>query len=74
MCHLASFLVNYAVIGHGLTHVHGYFLCVPTFCRYDKGGHLFLPSYIMRIHGARKQREAIKRVPRNQLQPVFEVL
>ncbi|KAH0436080.1 hypothetical protein IEQ34_026487 [Dendrobium chrysotoxum] len=41
---------------------------------YDKGGHLFLPSYIMRIHGARKQREAIKRVPRNQLQPVFEAL
>ncbi|XP_020579959.1 DNA-directed RNA polymerase 1B, mitochondrial-like [Phalaenopsis equestris] len=41
---------------------------------YDKGGHLFLPSHVMRIHGAKKQREAIKRVPKNQLQPVFEAL
>lgn len=42
--------------------------------RYDKGGHLFLSSYIMRTHGARQQREAIKRAPRQQMQAVFEVL
>ncbi|KAK8964782.1 hypothetical protein KSP40_PGU012112 [Platanthera guangdongensis] len=41
---------------------------------YDKGGHIFLPSYIMRNHGSRKQREAIKRIPINQMQPVFEAL
>ena len=42
-------------------------------CSYDKGAHLFLPSYVMRTHGARQQREAVKRAPRNQLEPVFEV-
>ncbi|KAJ6807007.1 DNA-directed RNA polymerase 1B, mitochondrial-like [Iris pallida] len=41
---------------------------------YDKGAHLYLPSYIMRTHGSRQQREAIKRAPRGQLQPVFEAL
>ncbi|XP_020109467.1 DNA-directed RNA polymerase 1B, mitochondrial-like [Ananas comosus] len=41
---------------------------------YDKGAHLFLPSYIMRIHGARQQREAVKRAPRKQMQAVFEAL
>lgn len=41
---------------------------------YDKGAHLFLPSYVMRIHGARQQREAVKRAPRKQLQAVFEAL
>ncbi|XP_058187793.1 DNA-directed RNA polymerase 2, chloroplastic/mitochondrial-like isoform X1 [Rhododendron vialii] len=41
---------------------------------YDKGGHLFLPSYVMRTHGARQQREAIRKTPREQLQPVFEAL
>ncbi|XP_052729326.1 DNA-directed RNA polymerase 2, chloroplastic/mitochondrial-like isoform X2 [Vigna angularis] len=41
---------------------------------YDKGGHLFLPSYVMRTHGARQQREAIKRAPRKQLEPIFEAL
>jgi len=34
---------------------------------------LFLPSYVMRIHGAKQQREAVKRAPRKQLQAVFEV-
>jgi len=43
------------------------------FHSYDKGGHLFLPSYVMRIRGARQQREAVKRAPRKQLEPVFEV-
>jgi len=28
----------------------------------------------MRIHGAKQQREAVKRAPRKQLQPVFEVM
>ncbi|KAL3346622.1 hypothetical protein AABB24_025189 [Solanum stoloniferum] len=41
---------------------------------YDKGGHLYLPSYVMRTHGARQQREAVKRASRNQLRPVFEAL
>ncbi|PQM39425.1 DNA-directed RNA polymerase 2 chloroplastic/mitochondrial [Prunus yedoensis var. nudiflora] len=41
---------------------------------YDKGGYFFLPSYVMRIHGARQQREAIKRTPREQLEPVFKAL
>ncbi|MCD7470913.1 hypothetical protein HAX54_011150 [Datura stramonium] len=27
---------------------------------YDKGGHLYLPSYVMRTHGARQQREAVE--------------
>ncbi|KAI4351389.1 hypothetical protein L6164_005758 [Bauhinia variegata] len=40
---------------------------------YHKGGHLFLPFYIMRTHGSRQQREVVKRAPRKQLQPVFEV-
>ncbi|XP_050380024.1 DNA-directed RNA polymerase 2, chloroplastic/mitochondrial [Argentina anserina] len=41
---------------------------------YDKGGHFFLPSYIMRIHGAKQQRIALKRTPREQLEPVFKAL
>ncbi|KAJ6794908.1 DNA-directed RNA polymerase 1B, mitochondrial-like [Iris pallida] len=41
---------------------------------YDKGGHLFLPSFVMRTHGARQQREAVKRAPRKQLQAVYEAL
>ncbi|XP_073001971.1 DNA-directed RNA polymerase 3, chloroplastic isoform X2 [Typha latifolia] len=41
---------------------------------YDKGGHLFLPSYIMRTHGAKDQQDAIRSVPRKQLQKVFEAL
>ncbi|BFG26451.1 hypothetical protein CerSpe_127250 [Prunus speciosa] len=41
---------------------------------YDKGGYFFLPSYVMRIHGARQQREAIKRTPREQLERVFKAL
>jgi len=43
------------------------------FYRYDKGAHLFLPSYVMRTHGARQQREAVKRAPKEQMQSVFEV-
>ncbi|ERN18503.1 DNA-directed RNA polymerase 1B, mitochondrial isoform X1 [Amborella trichopoda] len=41
---------------------------------YDKGGYLVLPSQIMRIHGAKQQREAVKNVPQKQLQNVFEAL
>ncbi|KAK2354811.1 DNA-directed RNA polymerase 1B, mitochondrial [Trifolium repens] len=41
---------------------------------YDKGAYLFLPSYVMRTHGAKQQRDAVKRAPKNQLDPVFEAL
>ncbi|KAK9750321.1 hypothetical protein RND81_02G187500 [Saponaria officinalis] len=41
---------------------------------YDKGAYLFLPSYIMRTHGARQQRDVLKRVPKEQLEIVFEAL
>ncbi|PKA46324.1 DNA-directed RNA polymerase 2, chloroplastic/mitochondrial [Apostasia shenzhenica] len=41
---------------------------------YDKGAHMFLPSYCMRTHGCRQQREAFKQTARNQLQPIFEAL
>lgn len=42
-------------------------------CSYDKGGHLFIPSYIMRTHGSKKQEHAVRNVPRKQMQKVFEV-
>ncbi|KAI4314037.1 hypothetical protein L6164_026980 [Bauhinia variegata] len=41
---------------------------------YDKGAYLFLPSYVMRTHGAKQQREAVKRAPKKQLERVFEAL
>ncbi|KAJ6899503.1 DNA-directed RNA polymerase 1B [Populus alba x Populus x berolinensis] len=41
---------------------------------YDQGAYFFLPSYVMRIHGAKQQRVAIKRASRNQLEPVFKAL
>uniref|UniRef100_A0A6N2N6W8 DNA-directed RNA polymerase n=1 Tax=Salix viminalis TaxID=40686 RepID=A0A6N2N6W8_SALVM len=41
---------------------------------YDKGGHLFLPSYIMRTHGSRQQQDAVRSVPGKQMQRVFEAL
>ncbi|XP_041010369.1 DNA-directed RNA polymerase 1B, mitochondrial [Juglans microcarpa x Juglans regia] len=41
---------------------------------YDRGAYLFLPSYVMRTHGAKQQREAVKRAPMNQLEPAFEAL
>ncbi|KAK7304137.1 hypothetical protein RJT34_15210 [Clitoria ternatea] len=41
---------------------------------YDKGGHLFLPSYIMRTHGSRKQQDVMKNVNGAQMQKVFEAL
>ncbi|KAF8658576.1 hypothetical protein HU200_059036 [Digitaria exilis] len=44
------------------------------FSIYDKGGHLFLPSYIMRTHGVKDQKDAIKSVHRKQLRKVFEVI
>ncbi|TYI43482.1 hypothetical protein ES332_A01G173500v1 [Gossypium tomentosum] len=40
---------------------------------YDQGAYLFLPSYVMRTHGAKQQRESVKRTPMNQLEPVFEM-
>lgn len=44
------------------------------FFRYDKGGHLFLPSYVMRTHGSRKQVDTMRNIPGRQMQKVFEVL
>ncbi|KAJ0862263.1 putative DNA-directed RNA polymerase [Helianthus annuus] len=41
---------------------------------YNRGGYLFLPSYIMRTHGAKQQRDVVKRTPKKQLEPVFEAL
>ncbi|KAL3640220.1 DNA-directed RNA polymerase 2, chloroplastic/mitochondrial [Castilleja foliolosa] len=41
---------------------------------YDKGAYLYLPSYVMRTHGARQQRESVRRASRQQLKPVFEAL
>ena len=46
------------------------FSCV---CRYRKGGHLVLPSCIMRTHGSKELGETLKKTPIRQLQPVFEV-
>lgn len=42
--------------------------------RFDKGAHLYLRSYVMRTHGARQQKQAIKKAPRKTMQTVFEVL
>ncbi|KAK6157754.1 hypothetical protein DH2020_012002 [Rehmannia glutinosa] len=41
---------------------------------YERGAYLFLPSYIMRTHGAKQQREAVKRSPKQQLEPIFQAL
>ncbi|XP_039071810.1 DNA-directed RNA polymerase 3, chloroplastic-like isoform X1 [Hibiscus syriacus] len=41
---------------------------------YDKGGYLFLPSYVMRTHGSRKQQEALKGVAVKNMRKVFEAL
>ncbi|KAJ4958014.1 hypothetical protein NE237_025125 [Protea cynaroides] len=41
---------------------------------YDTGGHLFLPSYVMRTHGAKQQQDAVRNVPRKQMQKVYEAL
>lgn len=50
-----------------------FWISFETLSRYDKGGHLFLPSYVMRTHGSRKQQDAIHRLPGKQMQKVFEV-
>lgn len=41
---------------------------------YDKGGHLYMPSYVMRTHGSKEQQDAIKSAPNKQLKKVFEAL
>ncbi|TQD88521.1 hypothetical protein C1H46_025941 [Malus baccata] len=40
---------------------------------YDKGGHLFLPSYVMRAHGSRKQVDAMGNISGKKMMKVFEV-
>ncbi|KAL2338549.1 hypothetical protein Fmac_012995 [Flemingia macrophylla] len=42
--------------------------------RYETGGHLFLPSYVMRTHGSKKQQDVMKNVERKQMQNVFKAL
>ncbi|KAM2755021.1 hypothetical protein PS2_017087 [Malus domestica] len=41
---------------------------------YDKGGHLFLPSYVMRTHGSRRQVDAMRNISGKQMMKVFEAL
>ncbi|GLJ29375.1 hypothetical protein SUGI_0579240 [Cryptomeria japonica] len=41
---------------------------------YDMGGYIFLPSSVMRVHGAKQQREAIKNVPTKQIKEVYKAL
>ncbi|KAH0850013.1 hypothetical protein HID58_095872 [Brassica napus] len=41
---------------------------------YDKGGYLFLPSYIMRTHGSKKQQDALKDISSKTAHRVFEAL
>ncbi|KAL6983284.1 DNA-directed RNA polymerase 1B, mitochondrial [Sarracenia purpurea var. burkii] len=41
---------------------------------YDRGAYMVLPSYMMRTHGAKQQRDEVRRVPKKQLEPVFEAL
>ncbi|KAJ4845811.1 DNA-directed RNA polymerase 3B, chloroplastic [Turnera subulata] len=43
-------------------------------CRYNKGGHLFLPSYVMRTHGCGKHQDALKSVPQKSVQKVYQAL
>ncbi|KAF1870050.1 hypothetical protein Lal_00017630 [Lupinus albus] len=65
-CFIPSFLDSFVILFSSY--------CGHLIRGYDKGGHLFLPSYVMRTHGVRQQREAVKRSPRKQLEPVFEAL
>ncbi|XP_010526301.1 PREDICTED: DNA-directed RNA polymerase 3, chloroplastic [Tarenaya hassleriana] len=41
---------------------------------YDKGGYLFLPSYIMRTHGSKKQQDALRNISTKTSRRVFEAL
>ncbi|KAB2084416.1 hypothetical protein ES319_A05G332000v1 [Gossypium barbadense] len=45
----------------------------PLMLRYNHGAYFFLPSYVMRTHGAKQQCETVKRTLRKQLELVFEV-
>ncbi|KAJ8428968.1 hypothetical protein Cgig2_013935 [Carnegiea gigantea] len=41
---------------------------------YDKGGYLFLPSYVIRTHGSRKLEEAMRKTPPKQMQKALNTL
>ncbi|XP_031386659.1 DNA-directed RNA polymerase 3, chloroplastic isoform X2 [Punica granatum] len=41
---------------------------------YDKGGYFFLPSYVMRTHGSRKQQDVLKTISENQMPDVYKAL
>lgn len=53
--------------------LYQFFFFLENNSRYDKGGHLFLPSYVMRTHGSRKQADTMRNIPGQQMQKVFEV-
>ncbi|KAK8356351.1 hypothetical protein V6Z12_A05G348400 [Gossypium hirsutum] len=44
----------------------------PLMLRYNHGAYFFLPSYVMRTHGAKQQCQTVKRTLRKQLELVFE--
>ncbi|KAG4202101.1 hypothetical protein ERO13_A05G315500v2 [Gossypium hirsutum] len=46
----------------------------PLMLRYNHGAYFFLPSYVMRTHGAKQQCQTVKRTLRKQLELVFEAL
>ncbi|KMZ74274.1 DNA-directed RNA polymerase [Zostera marina] len=41
---------------------------------YNRGGHLLLPSYVMRTHGLSKLQDVVRDIPPQQLQKVFKAL
>ncbi|XP_031108895.1 DNA-directed RNA polymerase 3, chloroplastic [Ipomoea triloba] len=41
---------------------------------YNKGGYLFLPSYVMRTHGSRHQQVAVQNAPKKQMEQIYEAL
>lgn len=43
------------------------------FSSYDKGAYLVLRSFVMRTHGSKHQRVAVRRASEEQLKSVFEV-
>ncbi|KAK9940230.1 hypothetical protein M0R45_016900 [Rubus argutus] len=46
---------------------------VPPLNLTGQGAYLFLPSYVMRTHGAKQQRQVVNSTPRKQLEPVYEI-
>ncbi|KAI4321319.1 hypothetical protein MLD38_034716 [Melastoma candidum] len=67
--------INIILICRSSGRRYGVIECDPVVLKdYDKGAYLFLPSAVMRTHGVKQQREAVKRTPQEQLMSVFEAL